>query len=883
MRVGIPGACALVVAGLVGTALTAPRPLAAQQAAPAPSLAQRARAVLEKNCATSGCHGNERPYKFNVLKRETLVAEKVVVPKSAATSELVKRLVTGSMPLGGYQGKAGQKLPAAEIQLLRAWIDAGAPDGSPTAVITAPAKAAALPEPEKPPVKRTFVSEAQVLRTIIQDLSRADERIRPYLRYYSLANLSDNAEVPDSLLELYRTSLSKLVNHLSWEATIVRPKAVDAEKLILRVDLRDFGWDAYIWKQIIAAYPYGVKPRHLTGEIAQIYALSGAELPYVRVDWFVANASISPLYETILKLPKNVAELERDKLFVDVNRNLANERALRSGLRNSNVSRNNRAMERHPARYGAYWKSFDFAGNKDVQNIFRDPLDFREDGGEYIFHLPNGLQGYFISNAKGEFLADAPVNIVRDLSNREDPVVHNGRSCIGCHVKGMQTFHDEMRPQLGFVLKAHFDQDKAEALYRGQEELERVFEEDNRRFQEALKQTGSPLPNSPAEEPVSLLGVRHESTMSVAQAAADVYYEDVKAFQNLVSRSTELGKVGFFQLLGENGGIKRDTWEQYFGLMVEELRLGEYLKPTLHHSPVGVPDDLPTVSVGQLSGPAGPAEEARQALIYWLNQSKDLRLVEGKADYHFKGTLRVKEPGSEQVALQVGDETRGKTEDASGSAGDAGFLAQQVANKLNFAISHNWLPVQVIPTSGGGAFPAPHPVSSPALDTIRGLAEGFGTQGPVKISLALDRGPGATYRSGEDVGVYFKVDRAAYVQIFGVDCTGQVVRLFPNRQQADGRVLPNRPYQLVGSDGKSIIDVDPNGTFGEESVLAIAAAAEDEQPRLELAEGGLVKKGLAGLLVAKSLRVKDGPDGAPAPPPAGKGLSSAVIKFHTVK
>ena len=63
---------------------------------------------------------------------------------------------------------------------------------------------------------------------------------------------------------------------------------------------------------------------------------------------------------------------------------------------------NNRVVERHASRYGAYWKSYDFAGNTGTQNIFTHPLDFTQDGGEIIFNLPNGLQGYLIVDASGE-------------------------------------------------------------------------------------------------------------------------------------------------------------------------------------------------------------------------------------------------------------------------------------------------------------------------------------------------------------------------------------------------------------------------------------------------------------------------------------------------
>ena len=94
------------------------------------------------------------------------------------------------------------------------------------------------------------------------------------------------------------------------------------------------------------------------------------------------------------------------------------------------------------------------------------------DGGEVIFHLPNALQGYFIVNKQGQRIDDAPVNIVRDRTNLEDPVVHNGRSCIGCHVKGMNSFRDEIVATFAGRAQALFDLGRARMLYPGQPELD---------------------------------------------------------------------------------------------------------------------------------------------------------------------------------------------------------------------------------------------------------------------------------------------------------------------------------------------------------------------------------------------------------------------------
>src|SRR5262249_6266600 len=155
---------------------------------------------------------------------------------------------------------------------LRQWIDAGGPES------------ARLPRS----VQRQFISESQLLAAIIRDLVSAPDADRPYLRYYSLANLWNSVDVEESELELYRMALSKLVNHLSWEKETTQPRQLGFENTVLRIDLRNYGWTAETWREIIASYPYGLERSDLSQSIDSVRALSGVSLPYIRVDWFIA-------------------------------------------------------------------------------------------------------------------------------------------------------------------------------------------------------------------------------------------------------------------------------------------------------------------------------------------------------------------------------------------------------------------------------------------------------------------------------------------------------------------------------------------------------------------------------------------------------------------
>ena len=260
-----------------------------------------------------------------------------------------------------------------------------------------------------------------------------------------------------------------MVNSLSWKVTVTNPPPIDPQGTIFYIDLRHYEWDVNdAWGQIEAAYPYHISFEALTqtalrDQLGRLQGEMKSSIPSVHIDWFLANASLPPLYHELLSLPLTDRELET-RLEVDVVRNLNNAPGIdvwRAGFNNSGVSNNNRMVERHTSRYGAYWKSYDFAGSVGTQSIFTHPLDFTHDGGEVIFNLPNGLQGYYLVNATGFRLDAAPIKIVSNPA-ASDPTVRNGISCFGCHTEGMKTFEDEVRAVIESNATPAYD--KAQAL-----------------------------------------------------------------------------------------------------------------------------------------------------------------------------------------------------------------------------------------------------------------------------------------------------------------------------------------------------------------------------------------------------------------------------------
>lgn len=516
-------------------------------------LAQQAFTVFERHCLD--CHGEFGSYSdVLTIKHKNLIEDRAVIPGQPDASELYLRLLgdtdTGSqMPLGQ------DPLDSEAIATIRRWIAAGTPDWE------------AIPKP-----KRRFITTEAMLKTIHTHVTSLTDFDRSFARYFTLTHLY-NAGASDDNLRAYRSALSKLVNSLSWGAEVIKPTPIDNEETIFYIDLRHYEWDIKSdkWYKIEQASPYGVQLKSAT--YATLCQETNCELPFVRADWFIATASLPPLYHEILGLPETDKELET-QLEVNVPENLKNApgvRVWRAGFNESGVSVNNRIVERHKSRYGAYWKSYDFAGNVGTQNIFTHPIDFTHDGGEIIFNLPNGLQAYYLSTATGERLDEAPINIVSDAGSR-DPVVRNGLSCMGCHTEGMKTFEDQVRSVIVQSRNPSYDKAQALRLYAEKSKMDSLVREDIARYRRAIEAAGGVFGGS---EPIQQLVKQFEGPLDVAHAAAEVGLE-TDDFLKKIRKNSTLQNAGLLVLGVENGTVKRDAWESEFGTMIPVLYLGEH-------------------------------------------------------------------------------------------------------------------------------------------------------------------------------------------------------------------------------------------------------------------------------------------------------------------
>ena len=530
-----------------------------QNVHPQQQIAQDAYAIFEQSCFI--CHGPAGSFKESLLiDHNTLIQNGTVIPGNPNTSELYNRLVTTDtakrMPL------QQPPLSAQAINTIRNWILAGAPDWAATSTTDG-----------------DFISPGEMLNTIETHLMSLPSFDRAFARYFTMTHLY-NAGESAGILQEYRKALYKLINSLSWGVEVINPEPIDPQGTILYIDLRHYEWDVNDgWGQIEAAYPYHIsfdapEQTALRDQLSRLQTEMKSDIPSVHVDWFVAQASLPPLYHELLSLPLTDRELET-RLEVDVVRNLLNApgvRVWRAGTNNSGVSNNNRVIERHTSRYGAYWKSYDFAGSVGTQNIFTHPLAFTHDGGEVVFNLPNGLQGYYLANASGFRLDAAPINIVSNPA-ASDPTVRNGLSCMGCHTEGMKIFEDEVRPVIESNTNPAYDKAQALRLYVEQSKMDTLLGEDMDRYRVALTKTGGAVDDI---EPISRFHEVFQGPVDVAYAAAVVGLE-TEVFLNKIKEDVGLQNLGLLVL--ESGNMKRDTWTSSFGDIVFALDFPEQFTP----------------------------------------------------------------------------------------------------------------------------------------------------------------------------------------------------------------------------------------------------------------------------------------------------------------
>jgi serine/threonine-protein kinase len=460
-------------------------------------------------------------------------------------------------------------------EIIRAWIQAGAPPWAQAAV------------------NREYVSEYETQDAIRNHLRSLPPSAREFQRYFTFAHLANNRLVSNDELALYKAALSKLLNSLSWESEIVIPQPVDPKQTVYVIDLRDLDWThddhwSKVFKRDLTAdarrlgYSYGLgydNDTTLSPIGLEIRDLSGLHLAKLRVraDWFIAKASRPPLYHELLELPATADALE-DRLEVTTQADWETPDLMRGAVKRSKISFSNRVLDRHRGLHGAYWVSYDFERNDNEKDLSKRPLGpsfsghpfpefaFVHDGGEILFSLPNGLNGYFLVNGEKQRINVGPSNIVADVNKFSGTTeVVTGISCIGCHRHGVVRFTDEIRA--GFQGRG-LATEKVNDLFAPPERLDARLRQDEEKFLAALLKTVQPfLPVSSIadlrlypHEPVGECARRYHADLTLADAAAELDFQDPQNLRQKIEANAEMRNL-LSDLLQDKGVVKRGAWE----------------------------------------------------------------------------------------------------------------------------------------------------------------------------------------------------------------------------------------------------------------------------------------------------------------------------------
>ncbi len=479
-------------------------------------------------------------------------------------SYLLEIISTGKMPARKLKGiKWAGPLEPDEKQLVTAWISRGG------------AKA------QKRTAERSVVTEQDIVDVAGKLIDRLSQSQARDYRYLSLTNLHNDSRIPETQLTVYRKGAVKMLNSLSRAPNLAAVRAFGPSQTLLAFRLSDLGWTSSDWETIVRHYPYGLAPINPSAWVA-----TGTKQPVIRADWFVFATSQSPLYYTLLRIPGTLNELARE-MGISLADNIREERVARAGFGKSGVSRNNRLIERHSLGEGAggFWVSYDFASSLGRQNLFDHPLGplgaglngpaFKHDGGEVIFGLRNGLQGYGLFDASGNRLDVAPTNIVFDNTMPSGAIL-NGISCISCHDDGMKpsgfrhmNHLDEVRAASAENYREFTAQQRAtiQSLYVAPNEFAKLLRVDRDRFRSALTRAG--VQNQ--VEPVRAIFNKFIEDVDLRAAAADLGTNE-STLREKLSRENALRQL---RKRFDTGGINREVYVDAFKTIAKDTGLGD--------------------------------------------------------------------------------------------------------------------------------------------------------------------------------------------------------------------------------------------------------------------------------------------------------------------
>ena len=360
-----------------------------------------------------GCH-SEKPNEGVLVPQNPLFAASNVEYAYTAAKPFVDFQTPGSSLLVEYAGnnhcglptRCGSGSQAALVQV-QAWI------------------AKDTPLPATPP--RAPVSDRQTLQLVAADLASRPVSVQSYIRYFTLEYWGNTGGQPPLVsAEVVRAGLIKMLNLTSTGPHLVQPVAIDADKLIFSVDMRDLGWTSGAWSNLKATDPY-FQPATFAP------ALQVPAYQTMRADWFVSSIPNSAVdaYFVFLGIDSDDPTIDaRNHVDRFADMTAGAPATVRAGFAVSRTEGSNRIISWHQTnRFGTstngsghLFKSYNMDTDTGTGNIFSHPFrpttnfpttltpsayDFDFGDSDNIFTLPNGLFGYYTTLPDAGKIANA--------------------------------------------------------------------------------------------------------------------------------------------------------------------------------------------------------------------------------------------------------------------------------------------------------------------------------------------------------------------------------------------------------------------------------------------------------------------------------------------
>jgi hypothetical protein len=358
-------------------------------------------------------------------------------------------------------------------------------------------------------------------------------------------------------LEAERHAISKAANSVSRQPRSAIPRAIDGERLIYRLDLRDYGWATPVsvdgreyrdgWEAIAAHAKLALE---LEGEDADaVKEATGAAVPFLLSRVFIDTATLGDVYYGLLRLPSTLTALENE-LGVANGIGVAGAGVRRAFTDRSGISRQPRVLERRgmPDGDAGYWLAYDFLSDENAASLFTDPLgSIPADAMHAMFPLPNGLHAFYSTDASGRRLTTSPV---LESPPDEDGRAHNAASCFGCHQRGaIQFTEDDLLARVDAAGNVGYrERDAIADVYVSFEDLLSAVDADNDAYAAAVARAGLSYEE---RDPVSIVYFEFQSVHRFA-AAGELFV----APELLSARLAELPPA-LAPLAAETGSVER--------------------------------------------------------------------------------------------------------------------------------------------------------------------------------------------------------------------------------------------------------------------------------------------------------------------------------------